>query len=71
MLFRVMCFSRYSIVHFQLFFLLQESWFVENMLEPIADAIRSLLGGNFVLPVGTANHQECPEPPTLASLLHV
>lgn len=44
--------------------LLKEDWFVKNVLQnsQAAGAVRSLLGRNFALPIGMANHQiECPE----------
>lgn len=43
--------------------LLQEDWFVEHVLcnPQAAGAVRSLLGRNFALPIGMANHRvECP-----------
>ena len=43
--------------------LMQEEWFVENVLlnPQAAGAVRSLLGHNFVVPAGLANHRvECP-----------
>ncbi len=45
--------------------LLQEEWFVEEVLlnPQAAGAVRSLLGRNFALPKGIANHRiECPAP---------
>ena len=45
--------------------LLQEEWFVEEVLlnAQAGGAVRSLLGRNFALPKGMANHRmECPAP---------
>lgn len=45
--------------------LLKEDWFVENVFLNLqaAGAVRSLLGNNFALPIGMANHRVvCPAP---------